>query len=406
MINKIKTKISSGDNEKNFKKIFSKNKKIFSKNKKEIDELVLNKKRRIFFETPKDIYEKVSSYDKPIYFDYEEKFRVRKILDESMGEFSFGNNKLVYYYVNIDRVYGDSLSNEKKIKYATLLRLEDEKEENARRILHSTPMLVEKEVDTILYDERAKKDCVYTGESLKFYDEEGVDYYFPLAQFIYNYDTDGLKRIKAMSFPSKEKKEEIIKNVCRYYADIKEISNSYTNYYKDLISEHVTQVCLGYVPEQYQDNLAGYYGLTSNVNSRDSHVFLNMQFLEDEYDEMIITYTHELTHAFDWASSSSIDITSTSEWNDIYNQIVEMQPEGLWDYAFSEPAELLAESVSEYYSTDLYPDYYNPNDLKAITIEVDGVETTLYDYIDSILKCDKRAYIESATFNIFDLFSL
>lgn len=380
MLNKINLSASKSNN--NF---FSKEKS----SKNELEELFFNSSKEKDATKEEKIYDKVSNYSNPIYFDKKEKFNVMKNIDLPLLKYFYEDETFIYYYMNIEKIFGDKLDANEKIDYASIIQKEDNKSKNCKKILYSTPMKINKKINMHLKDEVLGEDYKYDGDMLEFYNESDTKYYFPLFMFGSNFNDLDKYSIITRAFPS-EKKNEIIQNVCKYYADIKKNSQVYSDYYSNLSDKYLNSVIFYYSPEEYNDTIGGFYGKTSSGKIA-SDIIINVEYLEDEYNEQLATYTHELTHAIDNASSAGYknDITSTVTWKDVYDQIVEMQPEGLWDYAFSTPGELFAEGVSEFYANDSYPDNYNKEDLMAININANGKEMTFYDFLDKILSGEK-----------------
>ena len=328
------------------------------------------------------LYKKVLDYDEPIYFDNEEYAKAKSIVVDNIFTPAFMYEKLIYYYVNIDRVYGNSIGEDKKLEYAKMLMNEDCKKENGKQILYSTPMIINSdELDTGLYASGRKNSFKYDGKCLKFYNDGVTDYFFPLTKFSYEENSDGKGNIVVERF-SKEEEKEVVDVLSNYYADIKKNSNVYSDYFVDSLDNYLDNVCFVYPTDDARSTIFDQYGV-SVLGKKSGDVMIDVSILDREYDEQIATYTHELTHCVDCYNN----IAENEEWKNIYNQIYENYKDTglLTDYSFTDPAEFLAENISEFYANDTYSPQYNPNDLKAVTIEVNGEEITLYDYLENLL---------------------
>ena len=334
------------------------------------------------------IYKKVNQNDL-VCTTYEEIEEVKQMILSNYDVPYIYQSKIAYYYINVDRTYGDTLSEKEKYEYARIVMEEDKKRKNGQKVLFSTAILTNVEnLNTGLNNPRFYGYYKYDGPCITFYNDDFPDYYFPLKKFSCEENKFGEKVIVEKDF-TKEEKKEIISQVSNYYADIKKNSNDYSDFVINTLDDNLDSVCFIY-PDGDRDEIFDCIGYT-NYNGKRSKISIDVSILDTDYDEQLATYTHEITHSLDNACRGDLsDFSETREWKNIYNQVYEDYSDTglLSDYSFTSPAEFLAESVSEFYANDTYSSSYNPNDLKAITIEVGGEEMTLYDYLDDYLDGD------------------
>ena len=293
-------------------------------------------------------------------------------------------DRLIYYYANIDNIYGDSKSFIDKIEMSKYLMKLDE--ENDNYVLYSTPQLCNGKFNTHIHKDDAKTlfaNFSYEGEYLKYYNEQGFDVYVPLA-IIGITDDD-----KIHTTPMDDEfKETYIDTINRYYFDIMKNSNVYTDKFMDITSKYLNQICIAYYDSS--DNLGS--GYTAYVEPPatfigEANMVIRGDLLMKIYDFMVGSYTHELGHVFGCGYENFWGgFDGSREWKNIWEQIVNNDANNLLlrDYAKENCYEGFAECIAEYFAVSSFDAGYNPNDLLALEIDYNGY-TNMYDYIESIL---------------------
>lgn len=293
-------------------------------------------------------------------------------------------NNIYHYMIHIDELSETkNMGFYDKIEYAKYLMKYDK--ENGYKILFSTPILKSGIVDVNLNDEEVK----YNGKYLEYYNPSGISVKAPLIE--YRKDENG--NLKEYAIEASEMDYYIMETNNYYNKIMQRTYNDYSDKFRNQILNNMKSITL--VNANYDNGWAAFCAKNNRTNS---YITIDMNDVMKSPDYMLSTYTHELGHAYAAASSSNnnffinnllnrSDIDNKSEWKNVYNQIIQNDSNKtfLKEYAHSSPVECFAECVAEFYANSSDDTIYNPNDLKAIDIEINGQEMTLYDYMDNLL---------------------
>lgn len=174
-------------------------------------------------------------------------------------------------------------------------------------------------------------------------------------------------------FNSSDLTNFIAKNLY-YYNDIRKNYNNYTDYFQKQIKKECDSINFVYV--EGEKDWRAYY------NQKDTSIYIDTNFNKKHYEYVVGTPTHELGHAFDYSLNK---ISQSDEWNIIYEQIKQADPNNLLmrEYAHSNSQECFADAIGEYFLENDSKGY-SKDDIKAIEIDYNGY-TNLYDYIDDLV---------------------
>ena len=311
---------------------------------------------------------------------------------------------IVYYLKNVEDCSAyDDYSLRKKVSIARQAMLYDA--DHGYDILHSTPVLKEGKVDTgFCISSNSDMHYEYDGKYLQYYNENGINFIAPLA--IIGADENG-KACVDKEFSRSETFDYTI-TVSKYYTEIMHSNERYTDEFNNTISRHLKTVFMA----QFDINDKQALSATSDGNgswvayaaenergifkSVDSNMTIDIGEVDSYrcgFDYMVDTYTHELAHVFanatGWHFDRADDIDLCREWLEVYDQLEPYTTaEGgklLRPYAISNPHEAFAECIAEYFG-GISSKNYNPNDLKAIDVTVNGRVRNLYDVMEYILR--------------------
>lgn len=272
-----------------------------------------------------------------------------KQIESQLGEVE--NNKLSF----IDKV-------------KLLPNLIEEDANNNYQILNNTPILKNGNLIISTFN----NEISYNGEYLKFINSNGVVIIAPLVKVV-NDEESGEEILKPMT---EEEKEKYIAISTRYVEEINVKNNQFSDKFIDKAIGSVDEIYLSYIDTTSSNNYVGWH----SFKTKDITIDMESGTKNEDAFSFAVreTYTHELGHAFDCSNNEYLEISSSDEWKNIYNQILVNDPnhQYLREYAHSEPEECFAEAINEYYNT--------PGDLKELEIDIPGYDN-LYDYMDNIL---------------------
>ena len=313
------------------------------------------------------------------YYKIFEDMGIKSITDKQKLE----NDKLVRYYSYVDKIFGDDVSISDKYNFSKSLLKEDEK--NYNYLLYSTPLLKNGKISTIFSNNKYYSNYQYNGNYLEYFNDAGINIRVPLSYF--SSDEDGNLITKSMD----DKMAEHVTTLSgEYYSDLMENSYKYSDKFKNTINENLKDVVMIYEDENFDTEKSpkDWVAYTSRKNelSTFSEVAVRLSYVEKDSNYMVDSYTHELGHAYANATGfKKKKVDSSSSWKEVFKQVNENDSSHLLlrDYAHSVDSECFAECVAEYFASGNC-DIYNPNDLKVLSVDIDGYDN-MYDYMTSLI---------------------
>lgn len=326
-----------------------------------------------------------------------EKFKDKLLnMDDSL-------NVIAIYMKIVENIFRQStVSFTNKLNMVGVLMRQDA-EYRCYQNLYSTPILENGEFDGYVGEQ-----IKYKGKYLKYYNKDGVSVYAPLAKIQLNEDGG----LVITDFQNEEEQQNFINLTSRYYTDIMQGSERYTDTFRQMTSDNLESITLAYIDydKDWAANTVSYLN-----NDKKNKICIDMNDANKNYYYQLDAYTHELGHVFDNAISKKNGTSNEMMWyslgNDFYSirEQVDQNDIGstsenvisityLRDYArqtdkngrIIEVPETFAELCAEYYGScypSVNPCGYSPDDLADINIHLDGYSyTNLYEIMDDIMK--------------------
>ena len=285
---------------------------------------------------------------------------------------------------------------------------------NGYSLLHSTPVLMNGDVQMTPGHGYGPNEITYSGPYLQFFNEHGIEVIAPMAHM-------GLDTYQIYT---ETEINENISTYTQYYNRIMDnINNRYTDFHRQALRENLSQIILE--DSDYRDSNGNPIGrdngglTTPFFPSDNTAAIVNMPIRpllnhpedNDQWSYVVDSFTHETGHVLDnylarlnYQQDNNFDhqfySVSDSRYTTYYifqdfNPKINDNTDffgfwGLRPYGFINPMENFAESVAEYYGDGIGTTvHYSPDDLKGMVFTVfDGSEVrrmSSYEIFDNIL---------------------